>query len=619
MMKVNSIKLKFKNRFATLIVMVGAYLFSSFSFAAALDFSADRLRIENYYRGIVTSYLDTVIPKGTYYVDVQAVLFDSKLRQYFQEKKQKFEVPLSGTLLGFRGIETATEKPAALTFEETLPFVKSKIIRLGLSAEVNAESRKWIQDKLSKDLKLQIEKGDELALYDLPADFTQGWANWFKKVQPFPETPIPIQPVVQKESTPIHWSVIVLGILGVALLGFFVFGFQSFRNLMAGELTKLSQSISASAPGQSSLMQSSGALSSALSGAGSSAMGQSLAATGIRTSTSDSFSREIGPSKILEKLDVNTLKMIALDCSASASHRYFASAMIFSHIDQPNLALEFEKSIADEFKPFPLQGEAFPSRAQIEQWIVPYYPQYKTLSKSPFAMDLASQPVEWLNELALVLNPAECVLLMDLLPPLKMKLMLDQVTLKKRIEWSKVSIESWDETAKQHHLSILVAVFNEFKSKLPRIPVQKKKQNEQSYRKNMLLAVHSFDQEEQLYESTLDDAKKGISVYTGILSYLGLNDTEVWGSLDARDLACATFGYSEAMREQIAQMLPGKKGEWYRNFCNKLSASPLPYESDAVVLAQNSILMRLSAVLKVQDLKKQKTNDPDSNHDSEAA
>ena len=459
---------------------------------------------------------------------------------------------------------------SAPALEELLPFVKNRIIRISFSDEISAPSRDWIEQQLVRSLGLDLASGDRVITGTLPEAVTDDWIKWLKKTS---SVSITDKPVTAPTPIPAPKPMIPYEILGAVLILvaalFLILFWKGLRNLahdLTSELGKISSP--------------------------STTMGEAIEARQRSQTPEPEKIKPAGPDStedqthLLEKIDPLALKLFVYDCSGLTQTRNYPAAIIYRILSKVDLARKLDQEIEEEFKPISSRITETPSRKEIEGVLYPLLPQYKAISRNEFTATLAKQSMEWLRHLAGYLDLDELGMLLDLLPPLKMRALAEGLDLQIRLQLFQKSSET--KTAHED-----AQILGRVKSAAEKLLIQTRNQTSTGsdsfaarYKNNILLKIETFEEEEVLYQAS----RQIKGVYVGLLSLLNEGSVSFWNQVDVRDLANCIGGYNPEVRAICEKFLSPRRYQWLVSFLERMETVSHEYTSPSVVESRNRIL-----------------------------
>lgn len=547
-------------------IILGLILGLGTNAIAAKDFFHEKLRVANYYREMVSKDLEMVAPKGTYSVEVSVNLDEGKLKAYLSQKSEEVALPLAGIMGGESAQIKFSEVEASTSFDELLSFTKNKNVRVGFTQAVDPEFRNWIRERLIKQVGLKLDAGDSIETYDLPKEFASSWVQWLQMGKPKWES---------SDWTPL-WM--LLGGLAVLLIGagFLVsFGVKALGAKLSGEVARMSEAISDSMQG------------------GGRSMAQDFAQEEKHKVHARESQEVLQDSKIFEKLELDVVRMFCVDAISNPEYKHVPYALIYHFLSNEKSEL-LDKALNEDQKPFPSAEDVVPTRAQIGQLLASGFQEYKQKSKQPFVQALNSFAVSHLVSFAKQLEAPESVVLLNHLLPLKKKAVSSAIPVQVRLNWVK-EFESLSISGSKM-TSIQEGIMNKLKNFDSGAAHEEHKQND-SHSTVQLLEVATFAEDEQLYLSTQDSP----GLYRGILLVLHHWSTEAWNSVDARELALITFGYSEQTHQFVTSKLSGKRAEWYKSFVENYSKTGMDFLSPTVKKVRELYVSRNETKISVHE------------------
>lgn len=541
---------------------------ASLPLSLAKDFMQEQMLVSQHYQDIVSKEVQRVVPQGTFSVDTQVTLDESRLGAYLSQKNQEIDLPLSG-LLGQK--EAPVYVPAGvksdLALPELLNFVKTKKVRMGFTEVVNPEFRNWIKQRVIDQTHLNTQGGDVIETYDLPKEFSASWVQWLQMGKP----------KWQSGDWTALW--ILLGGLTFLLVGagiIVLFGVSTLSSRLSREVSKMSDTFSDSFQG----------------GTSASMMNEKTKESSIEQQKHAQH-EALADSKLLEKLDLDVLQAFCRDAASHEDYRFVPYSLIYHFL--PNEKSEaLEKSFSENEIPFPTAGEPVPTQAQVSQLLAANFHEYKNKAKNPFVKEVNQFSVAVLTSVAKTLQVPYSVILMDALLPQKKKVVSADIPVQTRLDWVKAAQspawkdQNWNPLKQQ---ALQTEVLDQLKSFQGHQAVEPSHGFETMEMSVELLEVTSFEEDEQLYQSTRETPE----LYQGVLSMIQQWGPEVWKTVDARELAMMTFGYSQSIKDLVISKLEGKKVEWYKSFVQNHTQAHYSYQQNSVKSVRETYLNRFRA------------------------
>ena len=525
------------------------------------DFTQERVRVNTYYRELIQTQLDTMVPKGNYTVEVATVLDDRRLDSYFNDKEVDVKLPMSG-MFGQNNYVATRPSAAGLSIEDMLKFVTKKSVRIGLTGTISPVVKDLIKADVIKQMGFSEKDAGAVEIFELPQEFSDMWTQWIKIGQATQALP----GVEQKTN---FWPMVgAIALFGAFMAFMLWFGLRSLSERLISQIKAISQQ-----------------WSDQKGGSDFSPVEMKKNADQLGSRSQEDLTSE---SRIYEKLDLQALKLICADSVTSPAHRFIPYGLIFNWLN-PVMSEKLDDVLEVSEKPFPGVSDSVPNKGDVTQFLMTNYSLFQKLSRNELALRLALYPIDAVVNFLKTLNSEESVVFVENLTPLKKQACIAQLSVQKRLEWAKVSLTSLAGKKVTAMEASLIA-------KLPAIQFETKlgaaalKNAFTQSQKDMWITPLSFVEDEAFFEATRGEPE----LYRGFLNLLDSADAEFWNKVDLKVLSLVCFGYSEGVQKQFVEKIGGKRAEWFQGFVQKQAKSGVAFSDGVVESMRKELLNQVS-------------------------
>ncbi len=532
--------------------------------------SAEELYLSAMLKGSAEREVELFIPKGKFSVDLNLKIDRNRLKSVNEESE--FTLPLSQTTLTTHEMQMLqgaqlTERPLQLYLDS----IQKIDVQVRVAPDMPASIRSFIDNAVSKALRLQTSRGDTFKFVEYSPEVTEywkslspinEWIDWLKSSTVFP---------------------FVVGGVAVAILllcGMFGILF-TIRNLSKD----LTVGLEAQAKRLVEVLEGGMGLSGVMGGQQPALNAPSASSSG------QSQMPAARQGAVLDMIDENTWIWIIRD-GLEAYPQGIESWM--NHTIPITKVNRVEELYENTFG-FPLRTVLAMKHLQVglsigeNEWaqeVSVRMPEYMRASRSALTQQVAKLSHDTVMTMFMKLDDIEKILLISGLTPAWRLLLTSDLPQDVRMDLAAASRKQRTTVEqKQAELSLATKVEAEVK-KLDLVRTSTPSSQFQFLEKGLLEAT-SFKEEEERMES-----EGWVKMYPNmsVLECVDGFQEQDWEALSLNTVAHAFYGYSEEWREKVLRNYSAKKRLWTESMMQKAEKDGLQYRSDASKQARSMVL-----------------------------
>jgi hypothetical protein len=301
-----------------------------------------------------------------------------------------------------------------------------------------------------------------------------------------------------------------------------------------------------------------------------------------------------GSQEFWDKIDSSVIATFMFDCWSQDKFKSIPLTLMNSFYSKEKLE-ELERLTDPSIFKIQSPGNSF-TLSEIQQLFQKHHPEYRRVLRSKLGQVFLKIEPSIIEDFKSTLTHKELVLTVNALTPLKRMNWISTFSPEEKIEVAKQSQVNFTQIDLERTEKTLMDKL----SKLS-IPGQSPEQFNFSSITDFMFKPLSFHEDEQLFARAGKEQN-----YFSPLMCIDVFQTQDWEEFSAQESALVFFGYSDLVKDQVAEKYPGKKNEWFRSFLDKYNAMNPEFNSALVESVREKFKTKFNAVVKPGDPSEQK-------------